>query len=188
LGADHRHPDRVSVIDPAGTASDVRRWPGLLEHIAWWAVLVVVWLATLNAMSWQELVAASVLAAPGAVAARRARRAAEVTWRPRPRWLRALMFLPWAVVHDAVAVLLLAARPVRRPAGRLGWLSLARDADPARQVAREGLATAALSVSPGSVVVDSTDEHDRLLVHWLPVGETRLRQEIGSQMRGGVDR
>lgn len=78
------------------------------EFAAWWAGLVLVWLATLSSFSFAELGAAAVVAVPGAVAARAGRVAAGQRWRVDVRWVRWLWFVPWAVVHDTVGVLRLA--------------------------------------------------------------------------------
>ena len=51
-----------------------------LEIAGWWAVLVLVWLATLNAYSVEELSVAGVLAVPCAIVARTARRAGAGHW------------------------------------------------------------------------------------------------------------
>ena len=140
------------------------------EVAAWWPVLVLVWLATLNSFSFAELVTAAVLALPCAVAARAARRAAAVHWTFRPRWGKWLLSVPMAIAHDTVGVLLLAVkrsgddtfREVRMPKHPDGG--------------QEAAATAILSATPGSVVVDAHD--DTLLVHSVPIGRTRLEREI----------
>jgi multisubunit Na+/H+ antiporter MnhE subunit len=146
------------------------------EIACWWAVLVVVWLATLNALSVEEVVTAAILALPCAWAARAARRAAGEHWRPPAGALRWLLALPWAVLHDAVAALLLAVRG--RPEGEFVELSLGDDGSDRRRAAREALATATLSATAGSVVVEATDRHDALLVHTLSIGETAVNREV----------
>lgn len=140
------------------------------ETAAWWPVLVLVWLATLNSFSAEELVASVVLGLPCAVAARAARRAAGVHWTFRPGWARWLPALPAAIAHDTVGVLLLA---VRRP-GDDSFRDVAMPAHP--DGGQEAAATVALSATPGSVVVDADDNH--LLVHSVPLGRTGLEREI----------
>jgi multisubunit Na+/H+ antiporter MnhE subunit len=129
----------------------------LVEVTVWWAVLVLVWIATLTTVTVQELVAAGVLAVPCALVARLGRRAIGVSWPMRARWLLWLRKLPWAVLHDTAAVLALAVRPSR--SDRFREVPLPDDA------AQEAVATVLLSTAPGSVVVDVQDH--RLLVHEL---------------------
>jgi multisubunit Na+/H+ antiporter MnhE subunit len=134
------------------------------EVVAWWAVLLGVWLMSLNAFSFAELITATALALPGAFAARAARIAASGSWRVRPRQLRWLLHLLWAILHDTVAVL-------RLPAG-------GKDEFSEMPVSHggEAPATAVVSAAPGSVVVDAED--DTLLVHRLPIGETGLTEAV----------
>jgi multisubunit Na+/H+ antiporter MnhE subunit len=149
-----------------------------LETGVWWLVLVGVWLVTLNAFSYQELVVAAVLALPCAVAAGAARRASEIRWTAGARWSRWLWALPGAVLRDTAAVLLLALRPrTREDEDEFREVPLPTESDDARRVGREALTTAILSATPGSVVVDANPDHDRLLVHSLPIGRTRLERE-----------
>jgi multisubunit Na+/H+ antiporter MnhE subunit len=140
------------------------------EVAAWWAVLVLVWLATLTAFSCQELVTAAVLALPCAVAARAARRAAGVHWTFRPRWARWLLAAPTAILHDTAGVLLLAVK--RREEDSFREVPMPEHPDGGQAA----LATTVLSATPGSVVVDADDNH--LLVHAVPLGRTRLEREI----------
>jgi multisubunit Na+/H+ antiporter MnhE subunit len=150
----------------------------LLEVAAWWAALLLVWLATLTAFSLEELATASALAVPCALAARAARRAAGIRWRIKPGWARWLLSVPWSVLHDTVAVLLLAVRPDRPEDDSFQEVVLSGDRDSAGRNGHEALATAALSAAPGSVVVDAGEQHDRLLVHTLPIGRTRLERAV----------
>jgi multisubunit Na+/H+ antiporter MnhE subunit len=151
----------------------VRAW---LEITAWWVVLVLVWLATLTTVSVQELVVAGVLAVPCALLARLGRRAVGVDWPIRTVWLRWLVGIPWAVLHDTVAVLRLAVAPDRPEDDRFRELPLPEQDGPGHSAAQEAVATAVLSASPGSVVVDVNDH--RLLVHELPVTSTNLDEAV----------
>jgi multisubunit Na+/H+ antiporter MnhE subunit len=150
-----------------------------MEIAAWWAFLLVVWIATLNSFSVSELVVAAVLAVPCAVAARAAGRAVAVRWRLPRHWFRWLLTLPVAIAHDTVAVLLLAVRPrSREDEDEFRRLPLPRDDTTAQQAGREAVTTAILSATPGSVVVDANETHDELLVHTLPIGGTRLARRV----------
>lgn len=147
------------------------------EVLVWWAVLVLVWLGTLNAFSYEELAVAALLAVPCVIAARLGRRAAGVGWSVRARWAGWLLHLPWAIVHDTIAMLWLAVRPDRTRDDGFDEMPLATDSTTAQQAGHEALATATLSATPGSVVVDATD--DRLVVHTVPIHPTGLRRAVG---------
>ncbi len=148
-----------------------------MEIAAWWAFLVLVWLATLNTYSVAEVITAVVLAVPCAIAARAGRTAAGLRLRVRPGWSRWLLALPAAVAHDTVAVLWLALRRhSREPDDTFRTVPLPAEPDAPHRVARAAVSTAILSATPGSVVVDADD--DELLVHAVPIGRTRLEREL----------
>jgi multisubunit Na+/H+ antiporter MnhE subunit len=148
----------------------------LVEVTAWWVVLVLVWIATLATVTVQELVVAGVLAVPCAYLARLGRQAVGVSWPMRASWLRWLLRVPWAVLHDTVAVALLAARPDRPQDDRFREIPLSDQDGPSTGAAREAAATLVLSAAPGSVVVDVHDHH--LLVHELPISDTGLDRAV----------
>lgn len=137
----------------------------VVEIAVWWAVLLLVWLASLNAFSFAELGTAAGLALPCAFAARAGRIAAGGRWRLDWHWARWLLSVPWAILHDTVSVLRLAMGPDRPDDDSIDAVELE-----GRGAGHEALATLVLSTSPGSVVVDA--DEDRLLVHRLPIGET----------------
>lgn len=141
------------------------------EVAGWWAALVLVWLATLNSFSYAELGTCAVIAVPGALAARAGRVAAGQRWRVRARWVRWLRFVPVAVLHDTMGVFRLATRRDRPQDDSFDEVRLR-----AGGAAHEALATAAVSATPGSVVVDADNE--RLVVHRVPIGETRLSEAV----------
>jgi multisubunit Na+/H+ antiporter MnhE subunit len=145
----------------------------VVEIAVWWAVLLLVWLATLNAFSFEELSLAAGLAVPSAFAARAARIAAGGHWRVDPRWIRWLPVTAWTILHDTVSVLRLAAGPDRPEDDSIDTIPLDDDRD---DRGHEALATLVLSTSPGSVVVDA--DRDRLLVHRLPIGRTRQSEVV----------
>lgn len=148
----------------------------LLEITAWWVILVLVWIATLTAVTVQELVAAGVLAVPCAVLARLGRQATGIHWPMRAVWFRWPLRLPWAVLHDTVAVLALAFRRDNPQDDRFSEVPLPdQDSDSVR-AAQDAAATVLLSSAPGSVVVDA--DEDRLLVHELPIGSTDLDRAV----------
>jgi multisubunit Na+/H+ antiporter MnhE subunit len=149
----------------------MRAWS---EVAVWWAVLVLVWLATLNSFSFAELVVAAVLALPCAVAARYGRQAAGGGWSVRPGWARWLLSLPWALLHDTAAMLAIAVRPERQAEDRFEDIS----ADAPAGRGWEAAATFVVSATPGSVVVDAGEHHDRIVVHTAAIRATGLRVAV----------
>jgi multisubunit Na+/H+ antiporter MnhE subunit len=150
-----------------------------MEIAAWWAFLLGVWLVTLNTFSVAELITAAVLAVPCAIAARAARRAAGLRWDIRPGWSRWLLALPAAVAHDTAALLWLSLRRrSREHDDEFRTVPLPVEPNESRRTGREAVTTAVLSATPGSVVVDASDEHDALMVHTLPIGRTTLEREL----------
>jgi multisubunit Na+/H+ antiporter MnhE subunit len=142
------------------------------EVVVWWVLLMAAWLATVNAVSTEEVVAAAIFSALGALAARAGRRVVHGRWHPPADARRWASALPSAVVRDAVGAL----RTVLRgdPEGRFEWLALTRERDAGRRAGREAVATATVSATPGSVVVDAAEQHDQLLLHRFDLPETRL--------------
>ncbi|HKN98120.1 MAG TPA: hypothetical protein VJX10_13450, partial [Pseudonocardiaceae bacterium] len=99
-------------------------------------------------------------------------------WVAPSGWSRWLPALPGAIVHDTAAALRLAARSDRRegddefrPVGVPGDRH-------ARWAGRAAGTITVLSATPGSVVVADDAERNELLVHSLPIGRTRLEQEV----------
>jgi multisubunit Na+/H+ antiporter MnhE subunit len=115
-----------------------------VESGVWWAVLVGVWLTTLSAVNWQDLLVAAVLAVPCAIIATLVRRAYGGRWRPASAWR-----LPADIVRGCGALLARRATLRRIPVSAL----------------RKGVKTVVVSASPGTVVLD--DKDDALLVHAL---------------------
>ena len=150
-----------------------------MEVAAWWAILVGVWLVTLNTYSVAELITAAVLAVPCAVAARAGRRAAELRWGVTLGWSRWLVALPSAIAHDLIVALSLGIRRRTREADdEFRTLRLPHEDNDAARTGRAALTTAVLSATPGTVVVDADEAHDELLVHALPTSHTRLEREM----------
>jgi multisubunit Na+/H+ antiporter MnhE subunit len=110
------------------------------------------------------LATAASLALPCAFAARAARIAAAGHWRFS---VHGLLLVPSAILHDTISVLRLAVGPDRPGDDSFDEIDIRDD---------EALATIVVSTAPGSVVVDS--DRDCLLVHRLPIGETRLTKAV----------
>ncbi|WP_433756831.1 Na+/H+ antiporter subunit E [Nocardia sp. CA-135398] len=151
------------------------RVAAVAEVLGWWAVLVLLWLATLTTFGLQELAAAAVLALPVAWAGRVGRLAVQGNWRMPDKVPRLLAALPGAIVRDSWAALSSAARG--RPVGRFEADELDAETDALRRAGRAALITGVLSATPGSVVIDA--DNDDLLMHVLATSATRLRRMFG---------
>ncbi|WP_207400594.1 hypothetical protein [Actinomadura roseirufa] len=143
--------------------------PGLArtaaEPLAWWTVLLAVYLALVSAVSPGEIAVGALAAAAGAAAAVAARRVLLTTapgtgprGRPVPpaRLVRPLALLPAQIVSDT-------ARLTVRGAPEGGWSPLAVAPGPANR----GTATLLLSTSPGTYVGLVDPGRERLRVHRL---------------------
>jgi multisubunit Na+/H+ antiporter MnhE subunit len=137
--------------------------------IAWYVPMVVLWLAFVDTLAWEEVAAGLVAAAIAATAAELVRSQGLVRFHPDPRWLRSLPQLPWQVLRDTW--LLAAAlwrhstgRPVH---GRFRVVPFPSEADDARSAARRAVVTAVCSVAPNTVVVGVEGAEGELLVHQL---------------------
>jgi multisubunit Na+/H+ antiporter MnhE subunit len=137
--------------------------------IAWYVPLVVLWLAFVDTLAWEEVAAGLVAAAVAATAAEIVRSQDLVRFHLDPRWLRGLAGLPWQVLRDTW--LLTAAlwrhcsgRPVH---GSFRVVPFPSEADDARSAARRALVTAAASVAPNTVVVGIEGGEGEMLVHQL---------------------
>jgi hypothetical protein len=115
-----------------------------IESAVWWAVLVGVWLTTLSAVNWQDLLAAALFAVPCAVVATLVRGAYGGRWRPVRAWK-----LPVEILRGCAALVSSRAQFRKIPVSSL----------------RKGVKTVVVSASPGTVVLD--DDGDSLLVHAL---------------------
>jgi Na+/H+ ion antiporter subunit len=140
------------------------------EIVSWWVALTGLWLLTLSTVSGPELAAAAVLALPCAVAARAARHATDGSWTPKRRWARWFARVP--VVRETWRSL-----RVRR-SDRTESIALP-DEPASTSEARQALATVAIGLSPGSMVVDAPNGSHVLVVHRLFDGRSPAHEEVG---------
>ena len=145
------------------------------EVLPWWLGLTGLWILTLSTPSLPEVVAAAVAAVPCAFAARAARRAVEGTWRPRPRWFRWLLAVPWTAAREFAHALV---KVVQHPrAGRFDTVSLPDEPEPVHE-ARAACAAVVLGSTPGTMVVASPPGERELVVHRLLGAGSRLLDEV----------
>jgi multisubunit Na+/H+ antiporter MnhE subunit len=150
-----------------------------IELVAWWAALVVVYLASLTTAATAEYVAAVLSGLVAALLAVAARRAARAAWRLPGRLGRMLLAFPMALVSDAARVLALLFRPrtLARTAGSLSELML--PVEPRRTSdGRRALGSVVISATPASLVVDDDPGNGRLTVHRLVRSSPDLAEEV----------
>jgi multisubunit Na+/H+ antiporter MnhE subunit len=146
--------------------------------VLWWAVLVLVWVSSLNTVTWQELAVAVVAAALCAGVTVAARRMVPRRRLPRAAWLRGLRLLPWLVLTETFLVWRTAFRQLRhRPASevtrelRLGG---------GRSAARQAAAVMLLAATPGTVVVDVDSRANVVLLHSFTTSEGAMERAVRS--------
>jgi multisubunit Na+/H+ antiporter MnhE subunit len=138
--------------------------------LAWWGVLVVVWLLLVETLQPDELAVGGVAAAIAATAAAAVHRRGYIRFSPRVAWLRET---PWIIGSAIVDCGLLGAalwrRIVRRQPvhGATFRVPFHHGGDNGRDGARRALVNFAVSFTPNSYVVDIDPEGDSLLVHQL---------------------
>lgn len=151
-----------------------------LEIIWWWAAAVGIWALTLSAVSAPELITAAACGLPCAVAARAARKAVGGAWRPRWRWAGWIGPLAAAVPADAVRLLVVTIRHLvtRESLGQLREIGMPAGEPADVAAARHALAVITVSASPGTFVVDSNPEEDKMVIHTLVEGRPSLEQVV----------
>jgi multisubunit Na+/H+ antiporter MnhE subunit len=138
--------------------------------LSWWCVLFAFYLLLVASLAWQELFAGAIAAAIAAVAAVVTRRIGKLRFFTEPRWLLRLAALAWKVVVDSgIVFTALWRRLVRRGTAEGTFRTVPFDTRgrDARSAARRALVTAALSLTPNTVVVAIDRRHGKLLVHQL---------------------
>ena len=161
------------------------RWGGAAAAVAeigwWWAAAVAIWALTLSSVPPQELIASAICGLPCAVAARAGRRAVSGYWRPRPRWTTWL--LPLLVAVPAYTARLLPGTirwlVARQVPGELRELRVPAREPPGVAAARHAMAILAISATPGTFVVDSDPEEDKIVIHTLVSGSPHLERVVG---------
>jgi multisubunit Na+/H+ antiporter MnhE subunit len=148
------------------------------EVLVWWAVGIGVWLLTLSSFAWPEFWLAVATTLPCAVMAVVARRAAEAQWAWPWEALRWLALIPVAILTDAAGVLW---RPwsQRRPdEGHFSVVRLAAVGHSPRVATRRALSAIAVSVTPGSYVVDVDPDSGEMTIHSLSSARPRMEEVV----------
>ncbi|WP_067177628.1 hypothetical protein [Microtetraspora niveoalba] len=151
------------------------------KAVAWWAALMAVWWATLSAPATAELVTGAACALACVAVAMAVPRLLGQSWRPAPRWAAWLGPLALAVPADTARLLAVTVPRLLRDREWSG--SLRRLPPPPGEPeptarARRALGTAAVSASPGAVVVDWPPDGAPALVHAVTSRPSRLESAV----------
>ncbi|MYW94184.1 hypothetical protein G3I59_27190 [Amycolatopsis rubida] len=144
------------------------------EVVVWWLALTGLWVLTLATPSAPELAASAVAAAVCALAAFFARRAMCGSWRPRAAWLT-WSSVPVAAVRETAAALVTVFQ--HPSAGTFDEVAVP-DEPQAEHDARLAVATVVIGCTPGTMVVTSPPEENRLLVHRLLPGRSATLERV----------
>jgi multisubunit Na+/H+ antiporter MnhE subunit len=132
--------------------------------LAWFAGLLLFWLALVGTVEDLELVAGLCAAALGATAVEVVRSQGLLRLRVEWRWLRQLWKPLLRVLPDFFVVLAALARP---PRGRMRTVDFPTGGQRDVDVGRRAFVALASSLAPNSLVVDLDEESGAALVHEL---------------------
>lgn len=136
----------------------------------WWAALFGLYLLFVAKLTAAEALVGSVAAALAATGTMATARAADLHFRPRIRWLRLLLRLPWRVLADCGIVGMALWRQIvqrQNVDGAFRIVPFDSGGDDAVSTARRALVTAGVSLAPNTYVVAVDRQRGVLLVHQL---------------------
>ena len=142
--------------------------------LAWWVVLMSLWVAVDDSLQFDELLAGAGAAALAALAAEIASHQAAVRFRIKPGWLVGALRLPGQVARDTVTVFAALARTLvtrQAPQGAFRELPVRYGDDSPLGVTRRVLITGAESLAPNKFVLGLDAERDVMVVHELVVDQ-----------------
>jgi multisubunit Na+/H+ antiporter MnhE subunit len=162
--------DPASRFPTSGESRVAARWR---FGLAWWAVLMGIWMLFVESLAPAELIAGAVAAAAAASLAELVRERGYVRFAPRAGWLVhvprvALQILrDCAILGAALGRRVLRRRPVR---GVLIRVPIRYGDAGGRASARRALLNFGVSITPNSYVVHLDDETSTALIHQLVPG------------------
>jgi multisubunit Na+/H+ antiporter MnhE subunit len=149
-----------------------RPWPRrLAPWLAWWVILMSLWIAVDDSFESDELLVGAGVAAFAALAAELVGNQAGLRLQLRARWLARALGLPGQVVRQTVLVFavlawaLVTEKPA--PPGRFRELPVAYGDESPLGVTRRVLLTGALSLAPNEFVLGFDAERDIMITHQL---------------------
>ena len=140
--------------------------------LAWWVLLMSLWVAVDDSLQFDELLAGAGAAALAALAAEVASHQAATRFKIKAGWLIHAVRLPGEVAHDTVTVFVALARTLvtrQPPHGGFRELPVAYGDDTPLGVTRRVLLTGAESLAPNKFVLGLDAERDTMVVHQLVV-------------------
>jgi multisubunit Na+/H+ antiporter MnhE subunit len=147
------------------------RWRRLTAWLAWWIVLMSLWVALDDSFASDELIAGAAVAALAALVAEVAGHQAGTRYQVRPSWLLRALSLPASLVTDTVLVFgVLAATIAGKappPLGTFREVPVRYGDDTPLGVTRRVLLIAARSFTPNGFAVGMDADRDVMLVHEL---------------------
>ena len=137
-----------------------------IEVLSWTLLTWGVWLLSLSAIDDQDLLVGGLCGLGCGVVAAATRRAIGARWHPRLPAVAPTAWLPLAIVVDTAAVLVAAWRPALR-GPQIVEVDIGAQGDAPEAAARRAIATAVVSATPATVVLDVDPGNGRMLVHSL---------------------
>jgi multisubunit Na+/H+ antiporter MnhE subunit len=140
--------------------------------LAWWVLLMSLWVAVDDSLQFDELLAGAGAAALAALAAEIAVHQAATRLEVRPGWLVRAFRLPGEVAHDTLTVFAALARTLvtrKPPPGAFRELPVRYGDDTPLGETRRVLLTGAYSLAPNKFVLGIDKERDTMVVHQLVV-------------------
>lgn len=141
-----------------------------LSWLAWWGVLIVVWLLYVGTVNWQERIAGVILAAVAATAAEVVRSLGPLRFRVTARWL-ARGWVPLVKVVPEFAVVTAALWRAlvhgERSPGGFAVADFPAGGERAEDAGRRAFTTVVGSLAPNTYVVDVAEADGLLLTHTL---------------------
>jgi hypothetical protein len=141
--------------------------------LAWWVLLMSLWVAVDDSLQFDELLAGAGAAALAALAAEIASHQAATRLQIKVAWLARAARIPGEVAHDTYVVFAALARTLatgKAPTGAFRELPVAYGDDTPLGVTRRILLTGADSVAPNKFVLGIDEERDVMVVHQLVAG------------------
>jgi multisubunit Na+/H+ antiporter MnhE subunit len=138
--------------------------------LAWWVVMMALWVALDDSFATDELLAGAGAAVIAALFAHAACRKAGLRYRMRAAWLLPALWLPWQVAADTVTVYLALWRKLTRgedPPGGFAELSVEPGEDGPAGVVRRALIIGGRSFTPNAFVLGIDSERGVMVVHRL---------------------
>jgi multisubunit Na+/H+ antiporter MnhE subunit len=146
--------------------------------LAWWVLLMGLWVAVDDSIGLAEVGAGAAVAALAALLTEAALNQAGARITVRLRWLAAAYRLPGQVLGDTVLVFRALARQLIRrepPASGFRELPVRAGGDSGADVTRRVLLIGASSLAPNTVVLGIDTDRDVMIVHQLVVNKGRAQ-------------